>query len=301
MALSLEGHHCQWATRFVVGDLTAAMEHCEKGIQIYLPEEHHPLTFVYGGHDPGVCARNVSAIGLWLQGYPERSRERFDSAFSLAKTLRHSATMADALQMVVELSVLQRDVEALARQAAELLELATAEKMFPNQSLANGLLGWVLFQRGESQKGLSMMRESAAHWLRHGTAWTGVPLSLVAESFGQMDRVDEGLKLVDEILLLGQRNEVHWWEAELYRVKGELLVKRAQGLPEAEETFVKALEVARRQDAKSLELRVAVSLARLMQRQGKRDESLQLLTPVYDWFTEGFDTHDLKEARALLE
>ena len=301
-ALRLEGHHCQWPVRFVTGDLTASLEHCEQGMQLYRAEVHHALTFTYGGHDPGVCARNVSAIALWLLGYPEQARERFDAAFSLARELGHSATMADALQMVVELTAMQRDEDTLEQQAEELLEFAKAENMFDNQTLANGLRGWVMFQRGDVQAGLGLMRESVGRWLEKGIAWTAVPISLVAESLGQMGEMKEGVKLVDEALRLGQRDDVHWWEAELYRVKGELLLKGApDAQSEAEDSFKRAIEIARTQDAKSLELRAAVSLARLWHTQGGSGQAHDLLDPICDWFTEGFDTADLKQAKALLD
>ncbi|HSS64411.1 MAG TPA: AAA family ATPase, partial [Gammaproteobacteria bacterium] len=106
VALRLEAHHCQWAVRFVTGELEAALEHCEQGIRLYRTGPHHALTFTYGGHDPGVCARNVSALALWLSGFPEQASQRFDAAFALARELGHSATLADALQMVVELAAL---------------------------------------------------------------------------------------------------------------------------------------------------------------------------------------------------
>jgi predicted ATPase len=125
-------------------------------------------------------------------------------------------------------------------------------------------------------------------------------LALLAEAYGQVGQAEEGLHLIVEALTVVDKNGERWWEAELHRLKGELLLQTVSDEPQVEACFLQALDVSRRQQAKSLELRAAMSLSRLWQRQGKRDEARELLAPVYGWFTEGFDTADLQEAKALL-
>ena len=300
--LLLEAHHCQWAVRLIGGDLSSALEHCDHGIELYRPDTHHALTFTYGGHDPGVCALNVSGIALWLLGYPEQSKERFDSAKNLAKELAHSRTLADTQGMFLVICSLLRDEDLLEQKAEELLKFAAAQMMLDYQIPAKRLIGWVMFQRGDRQEGLEYMRESLERWLEEGNAWSAVSISLVAESLGQIGEVKEGLKLVEDTLSLVQRHDVHWCEAELYRVKGKLLLNNTTEAPSAaEDAFSRAIKIALEQNAKSLELRAAVDLASLWKSQDKTDRARELLSPVYEWFTEGFDTADLRQAKKLLE
>ena len=298
--LMLEAHHCQWAIRYIGGDLRTALEHCDQGIQLYLPDAHHALTFTYGGHDPGVCARHVSGFVFWLMGYPEQSQQRFDSAFSLARELDHPTTSATVLRIFLLLCSVRRDEDLLDQTAKKLLKLSEMEKMHDDLTLARGLIGWVEFQRGDRGEGLLMMRESVEQWIETGNSWTAVPISLVAEALAQTGEVQEGLELLENSISLGQRNDVHLCEAELYRVKGKMLHGISKQT-EAEGAFQRALEIAGAQNARSLELRAAVSLAEIWQAAGKTDQARDLLGPVYSWFTEGLETTDLRQARALLE
>ena len=298
--LKLEAHHCQWAVRYMSGDLRTALEHCDQGIRLYRPDAHHALTFTYGGHDPGVCARHVSGFVFWLLGYPEQSQQRFESAFSLAKELDHSTTSATVLRIFLLLCSVRRDEDLLEQTAKKLLRLSEKEKMHDDINLARGLIGWVEFQRGDRREGLKMMRESVEQWIEIGNPWTAVPISLVSESLAQMGQAQEGLQLLENSISLGQRNDVHLCEAELYRVKGKLLLGGSTQAA-AEDAFERAIEIAAAQNAKSLELRAAVSLAQLWQAGGKTEQARELLSPIYDWFTEGLDTADLRQAKALLK
>jgi predicted ATPase len=165
------------------------------------------------------------------------------------------------------------------------------------------LQGWALATQGYATEGMAQLREGLDVHRAKGTE-LGLPsyLTMLAEVYLIQGRIDEGLTVVTEALALVDKNDERWWEAELYRLKGELLQQQAvPDVSQAEICFQQALTVARHQQAKSLELRAAMSLARLWQQQGKRTAAYALLTPIYDWFTEGFDTADLQEARALLE
>jgi len=200
------------------------------------------------------------------------------------------------------LATLQEDARAVGEQAKALMELATAEKILGYQAVVHGARGWALFEQGAVEEGLALMREAAASWLDEGIAWSASLITLVARAWARQGEIEEGLKLLTDALKLAHRDEVHWWEAELHREKGALLLARAPNeADQAEACFNKALEVSRAQSAKSLELRAAVSLARLWQRQGKVREARDLLAPVYNWFSEGFGMTDLEEAKALLD
>ncbi len=157
-----------------------------------------------------------------------------------------------------------------------------------------------MFERGEREAGMGMMRETVMSEL-WGDPWSASLISLMAVALGQHGDVDEGLELMNELLRLSQRDDVHWWEAELHRVKGELLLVGTPNHPDsAESCFKQAIEIAQSQGAKSLELRAAVSLARLWQERGKRGEARDILAQVFEWFTEGFETPDLIEAKKVL-
>jgi class 3 adenylate cyclase/predicted ATPase len=300
--LLMEAHHCQWAERFISGDLTTALEHCDQGTQLYRPDTHHALTFIYGGHDPGVCALGVSGALLWLLGYSEQSREKCDLANNLATELTHSSTTADSLAMDLVVCAFQRDEEKIEKKAKKLLMFTETEQMAAYPNLAEGLIGWVMFQRGDNQEGLKIMREAAEGLLEKCNPWSVVAVSLIAESLGQMGEVKEGLNLVEDAISLVQRDGVHWCEAELYRVKGKLLLNMVtEASSAAEDAFKRAMEIARAQNAKALELRAAVDLASMWKTMEKKAPARELLSPIYEWFTEGFDTADLRQAKALLE
>jgi tetratricopeptide (TPR) repeat protein len=300
--LQLEAHHCQWGVRFVGGDLRVALEHCEQGLKLYRPDLHHRLTFIYGGHDPGVCAYNISGITLWLLGYPEQAQKRFDSAVNLSRELEHTTTLCEALHIVVLVSVLQRDIKTLEPQINELLDLAESEQMPDYTILSQGIKGWVSFRQGNKERGLEEMREAVKHWLKKGIKWTAIPISLVAEAFGEIGELQQGLDLIDEALIPRQFDEDLWWKSELYRMKGQLLSQYGKGdLAAAEKAYKRSIVIAQIQDAKLLELRAVNGMADLWLNQGKIKPVQELLTPVYGWFTEGFETVDLKLSKSILD
>ncbi|MCP4335627.1 MAG: AAA family ATPase [Gammaproteobacteria bacterium] len=299
-ALLLEAHHCQWASRFLVGDPGATLDHAEQGLQLYRTEDHHALTFSYGGHDPGACARDHSASALWLLGYPEQAQERSDLAIGLVRKLGHSTSLIISIESRLTLSMCQRDHDDVTRQSKILLELYRAETTDQLGFSANAARGWATFEQGEREAGMGIMRETVMSELWHDP-WSASLISLMAVALGQQGDVDEGLELMDELLRLSQRDDVHWWEAELHRVKGELLLMHTPDDPgNAESWFKQAIEIAQSQGAKSLELRAAVSLARFWQDRGERGEARDILAPVFEWFTEGFETPDLIEAKKVL-
>src|SRR5262249_43360975 len=197
----------------------------------------------------------------------------------------------------------RRDVSAVHEQADAAVALST-EQGFPLWvAWGTSVRGWALAMQGQDEEGLVQVRQGTAATLATGAAIL-VPYfcTLLADACDHLGHTEDGLQALDEAHTLVEQHDERWWEAEIYRLRGVLLL-RQPGTPqaEAETCFQCALDVARRQEAKSLELRAAMSLSRLWQQQGKRQEAHDLLAPIYGWFTEGFDTADLQEAKALLD
>jgi predicted ATPase len=221
----------------------------------------------------------------------------------LAHALSHPYSLAYARSMAPFVSQFCRDVSAVHEQAEAAVALAT-EQGFPHwAALGTSLRGWALAMQGQGEAGMAQVRQGLAAWQATGAAVT-VPFlcTVLADVSAHLGHTADGLQALAEAHTLVEQHEERWWEAEIYRLRGVLLL-RQPGTPqtEAETCFRQALDIARRQQAKSLELRAAVSLARLWQQQGKRAEAHELLAPIYGWFTEGFNTADLREAKVLLE
>ena len=301
--LLLEAHYALGTVLIYLGELATARIHLEQGSALYDTQQHHALTFRYGAIDPGVASLCSTILVLWYLGYPERALHKSHEALTLAQDLSHPNSLTLALFYRAMLHQLRQEERATQEQAETLLALST-EQGSPF-SLAMGIMlqGWALAAQGQGAAGLSPLREGLAAYRATGAELLrSVFLGFLAESYAQGSQFEAGLATVVEALGVVEITEERLYEAELYRLKGALLLQHSQdNQPEAEACFRKALEIAQKQQAKSWELRAATSLARLWQGQGKTTEACDLLTPVYNWFTEGFDTRDLKDAKALLE
>ena len=308
-ALLVVAHNALGIVLFARGELALARTHLEHGSALYDAQQHHALAFRYLSLDLGVHCLNYTAEALWLLGYPEQALQRSREALSLAQALSHPFSLAMVLSWAARLHQYRREGQAVQDRTEAALALST-EQGFPFW-LAWGtmLRGWTLADQGQGEAGVSQIREGLAAWQTTGTEiYRPYFLALLAEVQGKAGQTEEGLRVVNEALAIVERTEERFYEAELYRLKGELLLhdeRRMQNderqTQEAETCFQQALAVARQQQAKSWELRAATSLARLWQSRGKTTEAHDLLTPVYEWFTEGFDTADLKDAKALLD
>ncbi len=307
--LLLEAHHAMWANSFFLGELTLARAHSEHGIDLYDSPQHRVLALLYGGHDPGVCCRDFGALALWLLGYPDRALKRSQDALALAEELSHPLTLAEALGYAAWLHEFRREREAVQERAEALLALAS-KYGFPYWFTQGTILrGWALADEGQTaEKGVAQMCQGL---LAYKTTGAEVARShylvLLAKIYGKVKKAEEGLTVLSEVAW-SHKNGGWYYEAELHRLRGELLLNAEPGMQKAEfvhrsaeESFSEAIEISRRQQAKSLELRAAMSMSRLWQRQGRTGEARKLLGDIYGWFTEGFDTADLKEAKALLE
>jgi predicted ATPase len=270
---------------------------------LYDPQQHRSLAFLYGT-DPGVVCLSYTAWALGLLGYADQALQKSDEALALAQSMSHFHSLALALTWSIYLHQARGELQAVQERVEALVTLA-AEQRFPYWlALGTILGGWVLSQQRQAAEGIAQMHQGlAAYQATAAELFRTYWLALLAEAYGTAGQVQEGLQALDEALALVDQNGERYWEAELYRRKGELLLQ--SGVwgtePEAEGCFQHALAVAHRQQAKALELRAALSLSRLWRRQGKRAEVYQLLAEVYGWFTEGFDTADLQAAKALLD
>jgi predicted ATPase len=221
----------------------------------------------------------------------------------LARELKHPLSVAYALCCCAFVSQFRRDVRNVREQAEAAVALATENGFAAWAALATSFRGWAFAIESKSDKGLVELQQGIAALRAQGTGiWLPFRCTMLAEVFDLFGNTKEGLQSLAEAQTLMDQTEERWWEAEIYRLQGTLLWRHSMAPPaEVETWFRRALEVARRQEARSLELRAATSLARLWHHQGKHAEALDLLAPVYNWFTEGLDAPDLKEAKALLE
>jgi predicted ATPase len=285
-----------------LGALPAARQHLEEGIARYMPAQRRAPVF-HIGQDPGIACRTFAAQTLWLLGYPAQALIRLHDALALAHELSHPFSLAFARCRAAYAYQLRRDVPAVYEHAEAAVALSTEQGFTHWVALGTSLRGWALAMQGQGEEGIVQVRQGIAAW-QAARAVIAVPFlyTLLAEVCARLDHPEDGLQALAEAHALVEQHEERWWEAEVCRLRGVLLL-RQPGTPqeEAETCFCQALDVARRQQAKSLELRAAMSLSRLWQCQGKRAEARQLLAPLYGWFTEGFDTPDLQEARTLLD
>ncbi|MDA2921126.1 tetratricopeptide repeat protein, partial [Desulfobacterota bacterium AH_259_B03_O07] len=296
--LLVEAHSAVGASLFWLGELIPARDHLEQGIALYGPRQHRSHAFIYG-QDPGVFCLSYLARALWFLGYPDQALDRINETLSMAQELSHPFSLAFALYFATLIRQLRQEVQSV-RELTEKVITLSSEQGFP-QWLTYGtiLQGWMLADKGQGE-GIAQVRQGMADWRTTG-AEIGRPhhLGLLIETYLKVGEAEEGLTSIAEALAVVNKNGELYYEAELYRLKGELLLKL--GDAESEACFLKAIDIARRQGAKSLELRAVTSLSRLLQKQGKKDEARQMLSEIYDWFTEGFDTKDLLDAKTLLE
>src|SRR5216684_297876 len=299
----LELHHLDWSFALSTGELEAAQRHVEDGLAFYQTHRGSVPVTPPTGHHPAVCGHAWGAIIFWLRGYPERARQHADQAVSLAHEVGHSFSVIFALSHKANVHQIAREVRPTLEAAEATMTTAEKEGVTLFESWARVARGWALAHLGQAEQGVAQIREGLAMASTTGVQmWRPYNLAQLAEACGKAGRIDEGLELIAEALEVAQEKGERWWEAEILRLRGELLLKRnPSGLAEAQTSFERAIEIARKQSGKSLELRATMSLARLLASQGKRDDARAMLADIYGWFTEGFDTADLKDAKALLD
>ena len=300
-ALAVVAHSNLGFTWFCLGALPAACTHLEEGIARYTPDQSATPVFRMG-NDPGVACRLYAAQTLWFLGYPEQAMTHLHEALTLAHALAHPLGLAQAQCAAAIVAQLCRDVPTVQARAEAAIALTTAQG-FP-QWAAHGtsMRGWALAMQGQGTEGMAQIRQGIAS-VRATGAVLQVPYFclLLADVAVHLGHLADGLQALTEAHTLVEQHEERRWEAEICRLRGVVLLRLTETQQaDAAAWLQRALDVARRQEAKALELRAAMSLARLWQQQGRRAAARDLLAPVYGWFTEGFDTADLQEAKALL-
>jgi adenylate cyclase len=296
------GHWQMGIVSFGPGEYTAARAHLQQVISFYEPQEHHQSLVSLRGLDAGVTALSFDACCLWALGYPDQALQRSEETLALARELGHPFSLADGLAFGGCMhNKMRRDACALKDHAEELMRLSNEKSLAGWLGTGTCFRGAALAMLGQVQEGVAQMREGIAASQSVGVRLdlSGILGSLV-EAQAKAGHWEEALATLAEALALVEQTDERYWEAELYRLQGKLLLMQSDEA-EAESSLQKAVEVARRQSAKSWELRATVSLCRLWQKQGRINQARQTLAEIYGWFTEGFDTADLREAKALLE
>jgi predicted ATPase len=305
-ALLVEAYFALGTVLFAVGEFALAQEHIEQGLTLYDPQRHRSHAFLYGS-DPAVGCLSYAALVLWFLGYPDQALKRSHEALTLAQELSHPPGLVLPLVTAAFLHQSGREGQATREQGEALIALSSEQEAAFLLAIGTILRGWALAEEEQEDEGIVQMRQGlAAHRATGAETLRPYFLALLADAYGKGGRAEEGLAVLAEALAHVDKTGERFYEAELYRLKGMLTLQSQVSSPkskvekEAEECFLKAIEIARRQQAKSLELRAVMSLSRLWQQQGKKEEARQLLAEIYGWFTEGFDTKDLQEAKALL-
>jgi predicted ATPase len=311
--LLVTAHTFMGGALFYLREFESALEHFEQGVALYDPQKHHAFASLYGV-DNGLLGLCYVVYTLWQLGYPDQALARMREALALAQKLSHPYTLAVVLLCETIIHQFRREAQAT-QEAAEATLALCSEQGF-GQVVAQAALsrGWALVEQGQGEEGIAQIQQGLSTLLALGVElFRSDNLGLLAAVYRKVGRIEEGLRLVDEAL---NGKYVPGW---LYWLKGELTLQKefnvqgskfkvtgprapmpdAQG--EVEACFLKVIEIARKRQARSWELRATMSLARLWQQQGKRAEARQMLAEIYGWFTEGFDTKDLQEAKALLE
>jgi predicted ATPase len=301
-ALLLQAHHALGPTSFLTGDWASARAHLEQGVALYDRQQHRAHALLYGGHDPGVCCLCNVAWCLWMMGYPEQALRRSQESLTLARELAHPTTLAHAQVTVGMLHQFRRD-RPETQNLSESLTRLSAEHGLPTYLAGGSLLhGWALAEGGRGEEGIAQIRQGLADSASSALYWRPYFGILLADAYGKVGKPEEGLDALAKALWQLTETGMGFYEPEMHRVQGELLLARAhEDSTDAEACFRQAIASARGQGARSLELRAVLSLGRLYCQQDKKDEARRMLAEIFGWFTEGFDTADLQEAKALLQ
>lgn len=288
-------------TAYFQGNFIAANQYGDKGIALSQTQERDPQSSVFG-YEPRTALMAYSAFNLWMLGYPDQAQRRMQQTLTEAEHSNHPGNTLLFMCQDLILRLFYGNVSSIMQQAEKITNYANQEMIPYWVALVQIIHGWALVQRGQIEPGIEEQRQGLAAWqaMEAGMGLT-LYLLLLAESCMVSRKFDEGLDAVAKALAIVHAGQEGLVEAELHRCQGELILAKRGGELEAEACFQQALETARRQHARSYELRAATSLSRLWQQQGKRAEAYQILADVYNWFTEGYETADLQQAQAQLK
>jgi predicted ATPase len=298
-ALRLAAHHALCGSDYFMGQFDAACDHLDHALHL---EEQVPAGSLPGLVD-GVFVRAYGCHAVWHLGDASGAVRLIDNGIRHARSVADPFSIALALDYSAMLHQFNGNHHIAGEQALEAMELCSQHHFSYYLAWATIIHGWVLATEGQIDDGLAQMQSGLADLEATGAGLRRpYYLGLIADAHAQAGRPEQGLSIVDQAIAVAESMGERWRDADLQRIKGKLLLAHSSALEsDAEACFLSALQIARNQKTKPLELRAATSLAYLWQSQGKRQDAHDLLFPVYDWFTEGFDTADLKDAKALLE
>jgi predicted ATPase len=299
----LQAHHAGWGSTTFLGEFLTAHDHVRHGLALYDPQLHRAHALVYGGHDPKVCAKGQGAVSLCLLGYPDQAAQSAVEAVTHGEGLSHHPSLAHALMWAGYVHQLRRDPQAVHESAERLRALGTEHKLAQYTAIGNIMRGWALCYQGHPEVGLRElgggMDAYAAVKVRLNLAYF---TAVFADAYFRSGELQLALAATEDAMHLSDRLAERWCQSGVLQLKGEILMSSGTDRwADAETCFHEALRIARRQDAKLPELRAATSVAHLWGEQGRRAEARALLRTLYGWFTEGFDTTDLKKAKTLLD
>ena len=295
------GHRLMGTTLTATGDIAKARAHHDQGIALYDPAKHRPLVTRFG-QDAGVTGLSFRSLTLWFLGYPEAALADTDHALKIAREIDQAATLMFALAVTNFTRIFCRSCATASARIDELIALADEKGALQRKAEGVTQKGCVLALIGEASDSVQTITSGITAWQSTGaTVWVPLYLSYLAKAYAELGQIDDAWRCIGEAIKTIETTKERWYEVEVYRMAGEIALKSPERATKAEAYFGQALVIARAQQAKSWELRAALSMARLLSAQGEPDKATDLLAPVYGWFTEGFDTSDLKEAKALLE
>ncbi len=302
-AISLEAHRAMGNSVFWRGEFMLAQHHMEEGIKLYTSNTHSTLALLYG-QDPDVANRGMQSWPLSLMGYPEQALKRSRESIAEALELSHPYSLGYALVHDACCQQYLLRVEAAYDRATEAIRLSQ-EKGFPNWLLAGMVVqGWAMIHKGKIEEGTVLVKQANDFWISSGSELV-VPyfMTILAECYSKSGKYKDALSTLDEAFVIANKNNDHWYEAEMYRLKGEIILLENNDILEAEKAFLKAIDIAKNQQAKLLKLRATISLVKLYQNSNSDQKvaAREKLLELYRWFNEGFQMPDLQQARILLD
>jgi predicted ATPase len=285
------------------GQHIRALPHLKKVISIEPTPELRAEAYRYDVVDPWIASRSYMTWALWLLGYPEQARDQSQQAITRAEALDHPFSVALALSFAQWLHQFCRDIDRTREMTEKALAISGEHAFAFWIGWGKVLRGWTMAHQGQSEEAIAEIQQGIVDWRAQGSELgCHYFLALLADACAKAGKIDDALNALVEAQDFADATGEGYWAPEIPRLRGELLLQRDPAAhPDAEVCFQESLDLARHQQAKSLELRAAMSLGRLWQTQGKAQVARELLTQVYGWFTEGFDTYDLKQAKTLLE
>ena len=296
------GHRLMGMSLLATGDIAESQAHLDRSIALYDPREHRPLATRFG-MDLRVSTLSYRSFASWFLGYPEAALAAADLALKDAREIGQAATLMYALNFIPLTHIYCGDYAAAMAQADEVVALADEKGSLFWKAFGMMNQGWLFALTAKASDAVQLITSGMTTWRSTGaTLWAPLRMSHLARAYADLGQFDDAWRFIGDAMTVVETAKERWCEADILRVAGEItLMSPEPDAAKAEAYFERALAVARKQQAKSWELRAAMSMAQLWRDQGKRQQARNLLAPVYGWFTEGFDTLDLKEAKTLLD